>query len=36
MIPGAYERNTSTRRQPGAMTGAPNGSGDIPAGSTLL
>jgi hypothetical protein len=36
MIPGAYEPNTTTRRQPGAMTGAPNGSGDIPAGGTLL
>ena len=36
LIPGAYERNTLTHRQPGTMTGAANGSGDVPAGGTLL
>ena len=36
MIPGAYERNTLTRRQPGSMGGPGFGSTGIPLGATLM
>ena len=36
LIPGAYERNTLTQRQPGAMGGAPFGSDDMPVGSSTM
>ena len=36
MIPGAYERDTLTRRQTGAMTGAAYGTDDIDAGAVLI
>ena len=32
LIPGAYERNTLTRRQPGSMGGPAFGSADAPVG----
>jgi hypothetical protein len=37
LIPGAYERNTTTQRQPGSMGGTALGSTDVPTGgpSTL-
>jgi hypothetical protein len=36
LIPGAYERNTVTQRQPGAMGGAPFGTDGIPAGLSTM
>jgi hypothetical protein len=36
LIPGAYERNTLTHRQAGAMSGPAYGSSDQPAGPSLL
>lgn len=36
LIPGAYERNTLTQRQPGAMSGAPFGTDGIPAGPSTM
>jgi hypothetical protein len=36
IIPGAYERDTLTRRQPGAMTGAAYGTDGLDGGETLL
>ncbi len=36
MIPGAYEPNTVTHRQPGAMGGPPFGSADMPVGSSTM
>jgi len=36
LIPGAYERNTLTRRQPGAMGGAPHGADYVPGDATSL
>jgi len=36
LIPGAYEQNTLTQRQPGAMGGLPFGSADMPAGSSTM
>jgi len=36
MIPGAYERNTLTHRQPGSMGGSPFGATDIPTGPRSL
>jgi hypothetical protein len=35
-IPGAYERNTLTYRQPGSMGGALFGSDDVPAGPSTM
>jgi hypothetical protein len=36
LIPGAYERNTLTQRQPGAMGGPPFGAADMPVGSSTM
>ena len=36
LIPGAYERNTVTRRQAGSMSGPAYGSDDVPTGPSLL
>ena len=36
LIPGAYERNTLTHRQPGSMGGPGFGSTGIPLGVTLM
>ena len=36
MIPGAYERNTLTRRQPGSMGGGAFGSGSVPNSNSTL
>ena len=36
IIPGAYERNTTTPRQSGSMSGPAYGASDIPAGPALL
>ena len=36
LIPGAYERNTLTHRQAGAMSGPAYGSSDQPHGASLL
>jgi hypothetical protein len=36
LIPGAYERNTLTYRQPGSMGGPAFGSADTPIGSSSL
>ena len=36
LIPGAYERNTLTHRQPGSMGGAPFGMTDVPIGPNTL
>ena len=36
MIPGAYEPNTVTHRQPGAMGGPPFGSSDMPVGPSTM
>ena len=36
LIPGAYEQNTLTRRQPGAMGGSPFGSADMPVGASTM
>jgi len=36
LIPGAYERNTLTHRQPGAMGGPAFGSTGIPAGPSSM
>ena len=36
LIPGAYERNTLTFRQPGAMGGAASGAPAIPGGPSLM
>ena len=36
LIPGAYERNTLTSRQPGSMGGAAFGSADAPVGPSSL
>jgi hypothetical protein len=36
LIPGAYEQNTLTQRQPGAMGGPPFGATDMPVGSSTM
>jgi hypothetical protein len=36
LIPGAYEQNTRTRRQPGTMGGSPFGSIDLPVGASTM
>jgi hypothetical protein len=36
IIPGAYERNTLTYREAGAMGGPAHGSSDVPNGPSLL
>jgi hypothetical protein len=36
LIPGAYEQNTPTLRQPGTMGGAPFGSTDMPVGAGTM
>lgn len=36
LIPGAYEPNTLTQRQPGAMGGPPYGAADMPVGSSTM
>ena len=36
LIPGAYERNTLTHRQPGAMGGPAYGSDDVPTGPSSM
>lgn len=36
LIPGAYERNTLTHRQVGAMGGLPFGTTDVPIGPNTL
>ena len=36
LIPGAYERDTLTHRQPGSMGGPGFGSADLPAGSSSM
>ena len=36
LIPGAYERNTLTYRQPGSMSGPAYGSAEVPVGDNLL
>lgn len=36
LIPGAYEQNTLTQRQPGAMGGPPFGLSDLPIGSSTM
>ena len=36
LIPGAYEQNTLTQRQPGAMGGPPFGAADMPVASTTM
>ncbi|HEU5257170.1 MAG TPA: hypothetical protein VFU28_14355 [Vicinamibacterales bacterium] len=36
LIPGAYEQNTLTRRQPGAMGGPPFGSAHMQVGSSTM
>jgi hypothetical protein len=36
LIPGAYDRTTSTHRQPGSMGGAAFGSADMPIGPSSL
>jgi hypothetical protein len=36
LIPGAYERNTLTHRQPGSMSGPASGSVGIPAGPSSM
>ena len=36
LIPGAYERNTLTYRQPGSMGGAASGSDDVPGGPSSM
>ena len=36
LIPGAYERNTLTHRQVGAMGGSPFGMTDVPIGPNTL
>ena len=36
LIPGAYEQNTLTHRQPGAIGGPPFGAANIPVGSSTM
>ena len=36
LIPGAYERNTLTHRQPGSIGGPPYGSDDVPIGPSSM
>ena len=36
LIPGAYEQNTLTYRQPGSMSGPAYGRADVPLGDNLL
>jgi hypothetical protein len=36
LIPGAYDQNTPTQRQPGTMGGAPFGSTDMPVGASTM
>jgi hypothetical protein len=36
LIPGAYEQNTLTQRQPGTMGGSPFGSTDMPVGASTM
>ena len=36
LIPGAYERDTLTHREPGSMGGAPFGAADLPVGPPTM
>jgi hypothetical protein len=36
LIPGAYEQNTLTQRQPGAMGGSAFGSADMPSSASTM
>jgi len=36
LIPGAYEQNTLTHRQPGAIGGPPFGVSDLPIGASTM
>ena len=36
LIPGAYEPNTLTHREPGSIGGAPFGASDLPVGASTM